>query len=114
MSLTRKFLKDLGIEGDEVDKIINEHRSTVDSLRDDIDSLKAEAEKTKAVEKELNDLKESVKASDSYKEKYEKSKRNSMTIRLKSRTKSHQIRSQKHTGTFSNPQALARRELRAY
>ena len=72
MSLTRKFLKDLGIEGDEVDKIINEHRSTVDSLRDDIDSLKAEAEKSKAVEKELNDLKESVKASDSYKEKYEK------------------------------------------
>lgn len=72
MSLTRKFLKDLGIEGDEVDKIIREHLSTVDSLKDDIDSLKAEAEKSKAVEKELNDLKESVKASDSYKEKYEK------------------------------------------
>lgn len=71
MALTRKFLKDLGIEGEEVDKIINEHRGTVDSLKDDIDSLKSEIEGNKAIEKELNELKESVKDAESYKEKYE-------------------------------------------
>lgn len=71
MALTRKFLKDLGIEGEEVDKIINEHRGTVDSLKDDIDSLKSEIENHKAVEKELNDLKESIKDTESYKDKYD-------------------------------------------
>lgn len=76
MSLTRKFLKDLGIEGDEVDKIINEHRSTVDSLRDDVDSLKAEVEKYKATEKEISDLKKSAEAAESYKAKYEEIEKN--------------------------------------
>lgn len=71
MALTRKFLKDLGIEGEEVDKIINEHRGTVDSLKDDIDSLKSEVENHKAVEKELNDLKETIKDTESYKDKYD-------------------------------------------
>lgn len=71
MALTRKFLKDLGIEGEEVDKIISEHRGTVDSLKDDIDSLKSEIENHKAVEKELNDLKESIKDTESYKDKYD-------------------------------------------
>lgn len=71
MALTRKFLKSLGIEGEEVEKIIKEHTDTVDGLKDDIDSLKAEAENHKAVEKELNELKGQLSKGNSYKEKYE-------------------------------------------
>lgn len=71
MALTRKFLKDLGIESEEVEKIIKEHLSSVDGLKDEIDNLKSEAENHKAVEKELNQLKEQQKSGDSYKDKYE-------------------------------------------
>lgn len=71
MPLTRKFLKGLGIEGEEVEKIIKEHTDTIDGLKDDIDNLKADAENHKAVEKELNELKEQLNKGNSYKEKYE-------------------------------------------
>ena len=30
MALTRKFLKDLGVESDAIDSIVEEHRKTVD------------------------------------------------------------------------------------
>lgn len=71
MAFTRNFLKSLGIEGDEIDKIIAEHRGVVDALKDENDSLKAEAENHKAVEKELGELKEQLSKGDSYKDKYE-------------------------------------------
>lgn len=69
--MTRKFLKELGIESDNIDKIIEEHRGTVDILKDELDSAKAEIAKAKAVETELNALKDEMKSKDSYKEKYD-------------------------------------------
>lgn len=71
MAFTRKFLKDLGIEPESIDKIIEEHRGTVDSLKDDNDNLKAEIENLKQLEKELNTLKEETQKDTTYKTKYE-------------------------------------------
>lgn len=65
MSITRKFLSAMGIEGDKVDEIINAHVETVDALKEERDEAKAEADKYKAdaeklasVQKELDGLKE--------------------------------------------------------
>ena len=60
MSLTRKMLKDLGIESEAIDKIIEEHRGTVDSLKDELDSLRTEAESVKSLKKEIEELKEAA------------------------------------------------------
>lgn len=72
--MTRKFLKELGIESELIDKIIEEHRGTVDSLRDDLDNTKTELSKYKSYETELNALKDEIKDKDSYKEKYDELK----------------------------------------
>lgn len=71
MSFTRKFLKDLGIEAESIDKIIEEHRGTVDGLKDELDNLKTEVESAKEIKKELDKLKEESQKKDSYKDKYE-------------------------------------------
>ena len=60
MSLSRKFLKDLGIESEAIDKIIEEHRGTVDNLKDEVDTLRSEAETIKALKKEIEELKASA------------------------------------------------------
>lgn len=60
MAFTRKMLKDLGIEGEAIDKIIEEHRGTVDSLKDELDNLRSEAETIKALKKEIEELKASA------------------------------------------------------
>ena len=72
MSLTRKMLKAMGIEEEKIDQIIEAHSETVDSLKADRDSYKEDAEKLKAVQKELDDLK--AKGDDGWKDKYEKLK----------------------------------------
>jgi len=72
MALTRKFLKDLGIDSELIDSIVNEHRSLVDSLKDEIDNYKSAEEDHKKIVKELDDLKSKQSKGDSYKEKYEK------------------------------------------
>ena len=69
MSLTRKMLKAMGIEEEKIDQIIEAHSKTVDSLKADRDSYKEDAEKMKAAQKELDDLK--AKGDDGWKEKYE-------------------------------------------
>lgn len=65
------MLKDLGIEGEVIDKIIEEHRGTVDSLKDELDNLRAEIDSAKDIKKELDKLKEESQKKDSYKEKYD-------------------------------------------
>ena len=72
MSLTRKMLKAMGIEEEKIDQIIEAHSETVDSLKADRDSYKEDAEKLKAAQKELDDLK--AKGDDGWKDKYEKLK----------------------------------------
>lgn len=68
MALSRKWLEEtLGIDSDLVNKIVIAHGETVDglkseikSLEKDIESYKADADKLKAVNKELSDLKAKV------------------------------------------------------
>lgn len=71
MAFTRKMLKDFGIEAEAIDKIIEEHRGTVDSLKDELDNLRNEIESAKDIKKELDKLKEETQKKDSYKDKYE-------------------------------------------
>ena len=75
MALTRKFLKDLGVEGDVIDSIVEEHRKTVDGLKDELDKITAEVAANKEVKKELDELKKAAAENDSYKEKYEDTKK---------------------------------------
>ena len=68
MALSRKWLEEtLGIDSDLVNKIVIAHGETVDGLKSeiknlekDIESYKADADKLKAVNKELSDLKAKV------------------------------------------------------
>lgn len=71
MSFSRKFLKDLGIDSEIIDKVIEEHRGTVDSLKDELDSLRTEIEAGKDIKKELDELKEKSQKDTTYKTKYE-------------------------------------------
>lgn len=73
MALTRKFLSALGIEQDKIDEIIESHAETVNGLKNKIAIYKEDSDKLEKVEKELNDLKDSVakNGEDPYKSKYE-------------------------------------------
>lgn len=73
MSLGRKMLSAMGIDGEKQDEIINAHIEVVDALKEERDALKAEAKKAEALQKELNDLQEATKNNDRspYKVKYE-------------------------------------------
>ena len=53
MSLTRKFLKAMGIEDEKVDQIIEAHSETVDALKEERDGYKADAEKLPEVQRQL-------------------------------------------------------------
>ena len=75
MALTRRFLKDLGIEPEQIEKIIGEHSETVTALKDQIDTLEKErdeykpkAEQLDKVQKEFDELKESTKDDTRYTE----------------------------------------------
>ena len=60
VALTRKFLKALGIESDKQDEIIDAHAETVNALKEQRDNYKVDADKLVAVQKELDDLRESI------------------------------------------------------
>lgn len=77
MSLTRRFLNSMGIDAEKIDEIISAHSETVSALKEERDKYKTEAEKYKAdaeklpdVEKELNDLKNTVEKDGSFEKKY--------------------------------------------
>lgn len=76
MSLTRSFLKALGIEEDKIGEIINAHSETVTALKSEIEKYKADAEKLPEVQKQLDKANADLKAADSdgYKAKYEAEK----------------------------------------
>lgn len=69
MSLTRKFLKALGLEEDKVEEIITAHGETVTALKEQIEQYKADAEQLPAIKAELEKSKEGN--GDSFKAKYE-------------------------------------------
>ena len=76
MALSRKFLSGMGLTAEQVDAIIEEHATTVESLKEQRDSYKEDAEKLKDVTKERDDLKKQLDdgtgTADEWKEKYEK------------------------------------------
>jgi len=74
MSLTRKALSAMGIEGDKVDQIIEMHSETVNALKDQISEYKSKSEKLPEISKELEELKKSAENPDEYKAKYESEK----------------------------------------
>jgi DNA repair exonuclease SbcCD ATPase subunit len=56
MSLTRKFLKALGLEDEKIDQIIEAHTETVDALKQERDQAKSDTETLAAVTKERDKL----------------------------------------------------------
>lgn len=73
MALTRKMLSAMGIEEDKQDEIINAHVEVVNALKEERDSYKADANKAQKLQKEVDDLNESMKNGERspYKVKYE-------------------------------------------
>ena len=63
MSLTRNFLKSMGLTDEQVSGIIEAHTDTVDALKAERDQYKAEAEKLPEVQKELKTAQEAAKKS---------------------------------------------------
>lgn len=74
MSLTRKALSAMGIEGDKIDQIIEMHSETVNALKDQMSEYKSKAEKLPDITKELEELKKTAENPDEYKAKYESEK----------------------------------------
>lgn len=60
MALTRKLLRGMGLTDEQVDTIIEAHTDTVDGIKAERDSYKTDAEKLPGVQKELNDLKQTI------------------------------------------------------
>lgn len=69
MALTRKYLKSIGLNEDQIEGVIEEHQNTLESLKEQNKTLKADADKLPGVQKELDDLK--AAGDGGYKEKYE-------------------------------------------
>lgn len=66
MSLTRAFLKSIGLDEDKVTSIIEAHTETVEALKKERDGFKSKAESYDKVKSELDQLKESAKNSGDY------------------------------------------------
>ena len=85
MALTRSMLKEMNLTEEQIEKIINEHKNTVDGLKEqrdeyekerdtfkaERDKFKKDSEKLAETKKELDDLKKDHVAADDWKEKYE-------------------------------------------
>ena len=69
MTLTRKYLKSIGLNEDQIEGVIEEHTSVTNDLKETIKTLQADADKLPTVQKELDDLK--AAGDGGYKEKYE-------------------------------------------
>ena len=75
MSLTRKSLSTMDIEGDKIDRIIEMHSETVNALKDQMAEYKAKADQLPEISKELDELKKAAQDPDEYKAKYESEKK---------------------------------------
>ena len=97
MSLTRSFLKALGIEEEKIGEIINAHSETVNGLKADIDKYKADAEKLPSVQKQLEEAQTALKTAekDDYKGKYESEK--AAHEKLKAETAAEKTRTAKES-----------------
>ena len=75
MSLTRKALSTMGVEGDKIDQIILMHSETVNALQDQMAEYKTKAEQLPTISQELAELKKVAQGADEYKAKYESEKK---------------------------------------
>lgn len=77
MALTRKFLKAMGIEEEQVEQIIEAHIETVNGLQDSLAAAQADAKALPAVQKELDKAREDLQAAsrDGWKDKHDKVKK---------------------------------------
>lgn len=71
MALTRKYLKELGIESDKIDLIIDAHTEVTDALKTERDELKAGSEDTEKLKAEIVQLKQQTASDSEWKAKYE-------------------------------------------
>lgn len=73
MALTRKMLSAMGIDDEKQDEIISAHIDVVNALKEERDNYKSEAKKAEKLQKEIDDLNESMKNGERspYKVKYE-------------------------------------------
>lgn len=74
MAFTRKYLASLGIENDKIDAIIEAHTEVTDALKADITKWKTEADKIPALEKQVEEAKQSKADADKFKADYEAEK----------------------------------------
>lgn len=77
MALTRKLLKGMGLNEEQVDTIIDAHAETVDGLKDQIDKLKDGGKNAADLEKRLKDAEEELENAkkDGWKEKHDRVKK---------------------------------------
>lgn len=71
MSLTRKSLSAMGIEGEKMEQILDMHLETVNGLKDQISTYKTDALKVPEISKKLEELEKAQQNPDEYKAKYE-------------------------------------------
>ena len=72
MALTRKYLKSMALNEEQIDGVIEEHTATVEGLKKEVEKYKADAEKLPNVLKELDALKKGD--GEDWKGKYEAEK----------------------------------------
>lgn len=71
MSLTRKYLKEIGIESEKIDLIIEAHTDTLDSIKAERDELKAKAERVDSLIAENESLKSATASESEWKNKFD-------------------------------------------
>lgn len=75
MSLNRKYLSAMNVDGDVADQILTEHSADMNRVKAELDGYKEKAEAYEEVKKELDDLKAKADADDGFKAKYESEKK---------------------------------------
>ena len=70
MSITRKYLKGIGLTEEQVEAVIDEYTAKVNDLQTEINTYKKDSETLVTVQKELDDLKKNTADYDELKTKY--------------------------------------------
>lgn len=91
MSLTRKFLEELGIETENIEKIIGKHTEVTDALKTERDNYKTEVEKLAEVQKKLDEANKKITENEDFKKQLEEL-RNDISVKEATEKKSGALR----------------------